>query len=544
VVSKARNFRDELVALQREIYRRNQQRIQDSVEGDSTEFKRYEQRYQRSLHAPRRLATFDELCAEFNRADVIFLGDYHTLEQAQRSMLRILRGVLPTARPLTLAVEFVAGRHQAALDDFLADRIGETTFLRRIDYRHHWPFSSFDALREVCALARQYGLPILAIDLDASRGATLTARDRYAAQRMAAVLDRDPRGQVFCLIGELHLAPEHLPAAVARACRRRLVPLAIHQNPERVYRALEAAGQEHEAEVVVIARHRYALNVVPPIVCQHSFLRWLDADDTFQEVPGLRSAFREHARIIARLLELPLDIEAVLDSVQIETIGDLSFIDRLQRSAAFSRDELRALREQMLNSESYYVPRLKLVYLGTPSVNHSSEEAAHFLRHQVAGESHPNHPIEAFYDRAVNEALAFFGSKLVNNKRKALHEAAFRRLLRDAREPERASNRAAPTAFEIERARRVLEHRRLERGVRRVDTGLIFSSPPQLLDGIAHALGYMLGDRIYYALIAGMIDKSVVRAVMLDPLDRRGSAVAAYFALANQVAGVRVPRRV
>ncbi|MBN2359322.1 MAG: ChaN family lipoprotein [Deltaproteobacteria bacterium] len=539
-----RNFRDELVALQREIYRRNQRRIHDAVEGDSAEFRRYERRYQRSLRPPRRLASFDQLCAEFGRADAIFLGDYHTLEQAQRSMLRILRAVLPAARPLTLAVEFVAGRHQAALDAFLADRIGEATFLRRIEYRRHWPFSRFDALREVCAMARQHGLPMLAIDLDARHGATLAARDRYAAQRLAGVIDRDPRAQVFCLIGELHLAPAHLPAALARACRRSPAPLIIHQNPERVYRALEAAGQQHEAEVVELARGRYALNVVPPIVCQHSFLRWLDADDTFQEVPGLRTAFREHVRIISRLLELPLDVEAALDSVQIETVGDLAFIDRLRRSGVFSRHELRALREQMLNSESYYVPRLRLVYLGTPSVNHSSEEAAHFLRHLLAGESHPTHPIDAFYDRAVNEALAFFASKLVNDKRKALHESAYRRLLREEHEAVTPARRAPATAFEVARARRVLEHKRLERGARRVDTELIFSGSSQLLDGVAHALGYMLGDRIYYALVEGLLDKSAVRAVMLDPLDRHGAAVAAYFALANQVAGVRVPRRV
>jgi len=93
VASRPRSFRDELIALQREIYRRNQRRIHDAVEGDSAEFRRYEQRYLRSLRPPRRLADFDELCNEFRGADVIYLGDYHTLEQAQRSMLRVLRAV-------------------------------------------------------------------------------------------------------------------------------------------------------------------------------------------------------------------------------------------------------------------------------------------------------------------------------------------------------------------------------------------------------------------------------------------------------------------
>ncbi|MFH1811088.1 MAG: ChaN family lipoprotein [Pseudomonadota bacterium] len=528
------SFRDELVALHREIYRRNQRRIQAAVSDDDRAFAAYEARYRRSLPRLQRVAEFDEIVTRSRAADVVLVGDYHTLEQSQRSVVRLLRQLLPSTRPLALALEFVEGSHQDALDAFLRGRLGEKSFLRRISFKQHWPYGSFDGLRSICELARTHRVTGLAIDRDAGRGASLEARDRYAATRIAAWLAKNPTGQVLCLIGELHLAPAHLPAALrSRGCTRLVT---LHQNCEQVYHALEARGLEQEAEAVLLARDRYALNVVPPVICQQSFLRWLDEDDRYHDVATLREAFVDQAQLIAHLLEL--DAREALTGVQVETLADLSFMHRLRRSKVFSTDEWQALREQILNSESYYIPRLKLVYLGTPSVNHSSEEAAHFLRDALAGESSPRHAIEAFYDRAVNEALAFFGSKLVNHKRKALHESAFRRMLREARED--------PTLYskpELQRAQLVLGHKRLEQGGRAPLDASLFSASPVVLDAVAHALGYMLGDRLYYAVVRGEMPKAEARAAFVEPLRGRGAAINAYFMLSARLAGVRVPRR-
>jgi hypothetical protein len=534
--SPSSSFRDELVALHREIYRRNQRRIRGAVADDDTAVAAYEDRYRRSLPAMRQVADFDEIVAASRAGDVVLVGDYHTLEQAQRTLLRLLRALLPSSRPLAVALEFVETSHQDALDAYLAGRLGERSFLKRIAFRRHWPYGSFDGLRAICELARAHRLPGLAIDRDAARGVSLVERDRHAARCIADWLQQNPGGQVLCLIGELHLAPAHLPAALRQACQPRPRLVTLHQNCEQVYHALEQRGLEQEVEAVLLGHDRYALNVVPPVICQHSFLRWLDEDDRFHDVATLREAFADQVGLIARLLEL--DAGEALAQVQIETFADLSFLQRLRGQGPFADDEWRALREQILNSESYYIPRLKLVYLGTPSVNHSSEEAAHFLRDALAGEATPRHAIEAFYDRAVNEALAFFGSKLVNHKRKALHESAFRRVLREARQ-----GAASYDALELLRARLVLAHKRLERGGRAPVDERLFAAPPVVLDAVAHALGYMLGDRLFYAVVRGELSKAEARAAFVDPLRGRGAAITAYFALSARLAGVRVPRR-
>ena len=537
--SQRSDFHAQMVAMHRAIYRRNQARIQAAVADENQALRDYEQRYKRSMASPRRVLDFAGLIKKIRQADVSLLGDYHTLPQAQRSMLRILRSLDDDARSFALAVEFVETRHQDALDAFMAGRIGEKTFLRRIQYHQHWPYGDFAGLRELCDWARQHQIPMFGIDVDAASGASLQERDDHAAAQICAWQKNQPGQQVLCLIGELHLAPAHLPRALRVACAKPLRVMTVHQNAEQIYHALERKGIEQDANVVELTRWRYALNSVPPLICQQSFLRWLDEDDEYQEAQGMREAFFEQARLIGELLEL--DVETALEQVRVETFLDLSFLQDIFTSEQFSSSDKRALREQIHNSESYYIPRIKTVYLGTPSANHSSEEAAHFLRDVFAGENSPHNVIEAFYDRAMNEALAFLGSKLVNHRRKALHEAAFKRMQTQALAQLEAGEQSARPDLEL--ARLVLAHKRLERGHRGHKVEKIFAAPPRLLDAVAHALGYMLGDRLYYALVRGEIERAEVRRLFIDPLSEHGAVVRAYFSYATRLAGVRVPRR-
>ena len=54
-------------------------------------------------------------------------------------------------------------------------------------------------------------------------------------------------------------------------------------------------------------------------------------------------------------------------------------------------------------------------------MNHASEEATHFLRHVVSGCQEPLNLVDAFYARALEEAVGFLGSKMLNHKRKCPH---------------------------------------------------------------------------------------------------------------------------
>src|SRR5207302_9679035 len=158
-----------------------------------------------------REAAFAELLEAGARADLVDVGDYHTLKQAQRSFLKLVQR-RKASRPLVLALEFVQGRHQAALDAFLGGRLSEERFLAAIEYARHSVFDTWSNFKPIFDEARRQKLPVIGIDLMAG---SLRDRDRYAARRIAAAIREHPDAQVFTLAGQLHVAPPHLPQAVA-----------------------------------------------------------------------------------------------------------------------------------------------------------------------------------------------------------------------------------------------------------------------------------------------------------------------------------------
>lgn len=522
------SLREEIVALHRAIYRRNQARINQSVLGYTPAFRRYERDYARAVATYERRATFYELDRELAAADVVYVGDYHTLPQAQRAFLRLLRR-LPEARPVTVALELVPTRRQRDLDAYLDGRV-EVDELRDLVLPD---FGEWQNWREILELSRSRGYHVIGVDASARgpTGSKLAGRDRFAARQIARARDRWPDAPVFVLVGELHVAPGHLPAEVQRLAREPLQDVIVYQNCEAIWQDLERRGIEHAVELVRVRAHEYALMNTPPIVCQQSFLNWLDIDEGLPELGAPEERFHKYARSIALLFELPLG--DALDEVEVASVVDLSFLQRLRRRGDFSEADMRAIKRQILASESYYIPRAKMVYLGRLAINHATEEATHFLRHVSADSDEPKSLVDAFYARCLEEALGFLGSKVINHKRKCAHLSWFERVAR---------SRTA-SAGERRLARLVLAHARMEAGEKVRGLARIYRSDAETFNAVTHVLGYMLGDKLYYAMLDGRVEKREIRALFFDPLEDEGEALATYLYLVARTRDVQVPER-
>lgn len=528
--------REEIHRLQQALFRRQRRLIGASVHGMTREFRRYEAAYQRRVAGYAREATYGEVLHAVSTADLVYVGDYHTLKQAQRSFLKLLQRRWPR-RPLVVALEFVQGRHQAALDAWMAGRLGDAGFLRRIEYQRHLVFDVWPHFKPLLEEARAQRLPAIGIDLIGTARTTLQQRDAYAARRIADALEAHPGAQLFALAGQLHVAPPHLPAAVGRELARRglrLPGVTVYQNCERIWFALQARGRELDVEAALVRPGEWCLLNTPPVVVQQSYLDWIEGGAEPLEGTHPEQRFKELARLVARFLHLGgRELEAALETVQVWTAGDLGFLRALPRQG-FSAREIRQIERQILSRESYYIPRARIAYLANLSLNHAAEEATHFLRHVVSGAGdEPRGLVDAFYARALEEAYAFCGSKIVNHRRKCAHEAEWRRLAR------------GPDPFTREVARLVLQHLSLERG--EADPAslqrLYRSAGPELFNAVTHAVGYMLGDRLYRALATGRLAKGAVRELFLDPLDEEGRPLLVYLDLAARLRGVELPER-
>ena len=505
--------RIEIGKLQRRLFERQRRLIASSVFGAGAAFRAYEARVQRRTRSFQRVATFAELLEQMAQADVVYVGDYHTLKQAQRSFLKLVQRA---QRPALLALEYVQGRHQPALDAWLR---GDDKALDGLVDAATWP-----NFRPVLQHARAARLPVVALDL---LGKSLHARDEYAARRIAEAAV--PGAQIFVLAGQLHVAPPHLPAAVARLAPH-LRPLTVYQNCERIWWALQREGRELEVEACLLRDGEWCVINTPPVVVQQSFLDQIEGGEQLDSA-FLEGRFRMLAKTVARFLGLDTpELRKELQQVSVYTAGDLSFLDKLE----VTQRERREIEKQILSRESYYIPRARIAYLANLSVNHAAEEAAHFVRHVVSGaDDSPRSLADSFYARALEEAYAFCGSKIVNPRRKCPHEPEFQRMLKA---PEAG-------AFTKQVAKLVLHHRALERGGRRPAQATRLAGPA-LFNAVTHSLGYMLGERLYYALATGQVRKTEVRELFLDPLAEAGEPLLTYMALSRRVAGVRIPRRI
>lgn len=507
------------LSLQLSLFRSQKELISRAVQAGSASFRAYEARYRRatrSFEAPLALKEVDRAVAA---ADIVYVGDYHTLRAAQTSFLRMAQKAAATGRKVVLALEFVEGRHQAAVDAFQAGRIGERTFLSRINHPYSGDFDIWPGFRPIFGWAREADIEICAIDLRAHGPRSLSRRDAYAADRIAQIARREDRPLVLALVGQYHVTPAHLPAQVqARLGRTSRKSLVVYQNCESIWWTLARRGRAEEVEAVRIRRGELCLVHTSPLVCQQTFLDYLEAEsgDAPLIEDGTTERFRQMARLIGRFTGV--NVREQVEDVIVLTAADSRPLEQIRARGQLRAREVDLVRKQILSRESYYVPRARAAYLASLSLNHAAEEAAHFVRHCAIGEAMdaPRRPQDAFYARCVEEALGFFGSRLVNPRRQCRQLAEWAELFRARRGEERQI-----AAF-------LLAHKAAEGDGAAEAAKLVPLRTDRLFNAVSHGLGYLLGDALHRAFSDGTLSRADIRKLFRDPLaDPR----ATYFAL-------------
>jgi heme-binding uptake protein ChaN (Tiki superfamily) len=533
--------RQELLKIQKKIFAKNDEIIRSQAMVRERGFDLYERRYKRHVRAYESPSSVGELIDAILKSDIVYIGDYHTNPQSQRTLLRLLKQIVEAVPNLGVGLELVQKRHQRHLDDYLAGRIAEETFLDRINLRKFWYFDLWENFKPIFDFARFHGLPLFGIEFSLAGDATLVKRDSESARVIASAVAAHPEMKLLVFVGDLHIAPEHLPAQVERILQEKGLKkndLIVYQNSESIYWRLAENEIEDKVEIVKISPREFCVINTPPIVWQQTYLNWLEHEEGEIDYADAKHSFLELLGRIAEFLKLPLPREA--DEVEVFTCGDLSFLKALQEDGGFSKTEIRRIKAQVMASESYSMPEKNYVYLGNLSLNHAAEEASHYLKYLSAGKEYPRDPVDAFYANVIHEALGFFGSKIINHKRKCFHEKEYLGLVNYLT----TSKVPRERRLELEISLLVLRHRELDKKGIPIRSRQFFRSRHQLFFGVTHGLGYMLGDRLYYAMIENKIDKKEIREIFQDPMREEGSAFELYRRLSKRLRGVKIPKRV
>ncbi|MDP6947068.1 MAG: ChaN family lipoprotein, partial [Myxococcota bacterium] len=367
----------------------------------------YEATYHADVTGFERVATLGELTTAIREADVTLVADYHTLHLAQKTFLKLARRL--KARRTTVALEFFASEHQPAIDAWMEGKIKDRTLLTRTKYAQRWPYDIWPHFQPIAELARRRQWGLLGLDGARGAGVSIAETDAQMAQVLVAHLrDAPPRTRVLALVGELHLARAHLPAAIARAAQDGLPHqpkvLVVLQNNDAIYWQLLGEEGHHEREIVRVDADRFCVVNTPPVMVQQSYLNWIEYHVDTVDHDHLQRNFRHLLGLVARALGVRLP-RAVRD-LTIWGPEDPDLVDELEAFELMDEFEERFQVGSRYNT--WVIPSHDLVYLHNLSLNFVGEAAARLLHGWKLGRD-PDR-IDNFYGQVLHDAIGFFGS--------------------------------------------------------------------------------------------------------------------------------------
>ena len=518
--------------LQRRLYAQQKLWIDAATGPIDEELERYEARYNDALPLESEPVSLEVLFEALSQHSIVLVGDFHTLHQSRRSFLRLLRRTRPTANIL-IGLEYIEARHQHHLDAFLKRELSLDELSQVLHPEAEPLMGGWESYASILRWAQNSGARV--IGLDPSRKSpkhhSLGYRDRFAAKLLKRAIRKHQPSQTFILMGEMHLAPDHLPSALRQCGLPASEVLTIYQHCDPLYFDLQRRNLEHGTEVSRLSDAAFYLINTSPIVSQLSFLTWLEAED----LQGIDHSPEEKFMAAGKLVDSSFNLGKA-DSLEQADILSVTGLDRIEKVLRRHENEtlVRELRRHILNADSYVIPQEGLVYLASPSINHAAEEATHWLRYACSGSQTPISKRDAFYHRALEEAIGFFGSKLVNPQRKCLRAEMCKSI---------AKSRSRDISPELKRlAKAAHAHTRLlagekPRGFR------IAQLDFQLFDQLAHLIGYQLGERLYHGFREQLISQSKIRDLFFADLSPENEATATYLRLYFSLTKVALPER-
>lgn len=115
--------------------------------------------YQYQIYSPNsEPITIDELAQNFQKADVILVGEWHTHSGIHRFQTELLQRLLRQNMTIALSMEQFSRDHQSVVDSYLKGEIGEQTLITQTDA---WPNYPSD-YRPLVELAKQHRSDIIA----------------------------------------------------------------------------------------------------------------------------------------------------------------------------------------------------------------------------------------------------------------------------------------------------------------------------------------------------------------------------------------------
>ena len=522
----------------------------------------------------------EDVRCEIANAGIVLVGDYHALPNSQRYLTALLRGTELRQRPVVLGVETIFSHDQHILDEWRRGEIDENELRQRIRFDLDWGYD-WPPFFELLSAARDHSAEIYGLDcMPREDLRKIAARDRHAADKIAELRHRHPDAIFLALVGESHLAPQHLPSLLRQRLPAEPV-LTVLQNVDSLYwRAAGEAGDHVEAVAVRKTIHENVLcvfNATPLEKFEHYRL-YLDRltsgnNENDNDAPDLSPTFYNLIEGMVRFLGI--DQYSPRNSTQPRLLVDLmpevysqssdDLLRQLLSRKGFTDGQRRSLLRQVRQRGSVYLTPINAVYVRQFSMSCAAEDATRFLHQACRGlpnlskgkasaqrstsyaapETKPLERDDAFYAEVFEHALAFFGSRILYPARPAFRDADLEELFDVTRE-DLEYQTSLPFADAVEALDFLTRHRThdfRERQSSDVQRSRRSSEPiaqapdftGRKYEFVAEQLGHLAGTDLYDAYIEGRLTTAALRKLFLTHIEEPGTAREAYVQLRTRL---------
>ena len=465
---------------------------------DQSNRRKYLREYNQAFRSYQRALSSADFEAAIQKADVLLVGDYHALPNAQHFAAELLESrAHPGDRPVVLGLETIFARDQHILDEWWRRELDANELRRRIRFDVEWGYDwepilqLLDAGRDHCEAI--YGLDCMPRE-DLRR---IGARDRHAAHKIQEIRDRYPEAVILVLFGESHLAPTHLPRILRQQLSGDRI-LTVLQNVDRLYWQAIADGEERVRSVQVDSDVICVFNATPLEKYEHYRLqlsRWRrGGEEQADAAPTIYNLIVSLARMLgierysSRNSTQPRFLMDLLPEVCTPTSD--AQIRSLLRSQ-LNQDGIAELLRRLEERGSAYLPRPNIFIVREFKLSSASEEAARFLHHACQGLAQNGSVADGrnFYSEVIEHALAYLGSRILCGGREEVDE-------------EKAC--LGPSGSEF--------------------------------------AGHLLGNQLYDSYVTGLISSRRLRQLFLTKLNAPGRAKTLFRELSGQRSSLATPR--
>ncbi|RUM67150.1 MAG: hypothetical protein DSZ03_00115, partial [Sulfurimonas sp.] len=122
---------------------------------------------------------FNTLMNAIEDKKVVFVGEAHTTYVHHVNQLEIIKALHRQGKKVAIGMEMFQRKFQPVLDDYIAKKIDEKTFLQRSEYFIRWKYN-YNLYKPIMEYARENGIPVVALNLEKEIVKKVTKNGLYA----------------------------------------------------------------------------------------------------------------------------------------------------------------------------------------------------------------------------------------------------------------------------------------------------------------------------------------------------------------------------